>query len=138
MIDLLKTRLGLIDETEGLDWTAILVLFFRVMAVVQLLKGLLHWTLLLGSAAEPFTGEDLEYQAANIYFAVLDPVAGVGLWMTSSWGAVLWLLAAISQIAVCVGFIEVYGIVWPLLAFELIVIAVYIYLTWRVAQISDE
>ena len=33
-----------------------------------------------------------------IVFAVLDLVAGVGLWLTSTWGGVMWLLAIMSHI----------------------------------------
>ena len=37
------------------------------------------------------------YQATIIYFAVIDLMAAVGLWMASTWGGVLWLLAVMSH-----------------------------------------
>jgi hypothetical protein len=125
------------DETHVIDWTQNLVLFFRVLALFQLAKGMVHWGLLI-SAVDPDTPFAAEFLAANIYFAVLDPVAGVGLWLTSSWGAVLWLLAAVSQIAVCIGFPEIFGELWPLVIFEAVAIGFYILLTWKVAQVSDD
>jgi hypothetical protein len=33
-----------------------------------------------------------------IYFAVIDQVAAVGLWLTSVWGGVMWLLAIMSHL----------------------------------------
>ena len=125
------------DETHVTDWTQNLVLFFRALALFQLAKGMVHWGLLI-SAVDPNTPFAAEFLAANIYFAVLDPVAGVGLWLTSSWGAVLWLLAAVSQIAVSIGFPEIFGPLWPLVIFEAIAIGFYILLTWKVAQVADD
>jgi hypothetical protein len=139
MIAYLRTALAHADDSTAVDWPRALVLFFRVMSVFQIAKGMVHWALLLGASnVAPGGGQEIEYLAVNIYFAVLDPVAGVGLWMTSSWGAVLWLLAAISQVAVCIGFAEVYGLLWPLLLFEAAVVGLYVYITWRVAQVSDD
>lgn len=124
------------EDKPVTDWTQNLVLFFRVLALFQIAKGLVHWGLLIHPTGnEPLT---VEYLAANIYFAVLDPVAGVGLWLTSSWGAVLWLLAAVSQIAISIGFPEIFGELWPLIAFEVVAIAFYIFLTWKVAKVADE
>jgi len=119
-----------------IDWTQNLVLFFRAMALFLLAKGLVHWSLLISSGDGAGAEIDMEYLSANIYFAVLDPVAGVGLWLTSSWGAVLWLLAAVSQIAICLGFPEVFGALWPLVVFEAVAIGLYVYLTWKVALVS--
>jgi len=126
------------DDSHVTDWTQNLVLFFRILALFQLAKGMVHWGLLI-SISDLESGRQVnEYLAANIYFAVLDPVAGVGLWLTSSWGAVLWLLAAVSQIAICLGFPEIFGQMWPLIAFNGVAILFYILLTWKVAQVSDD
>jgi hypothetical protein len=123
------------EDKPVTDWTQNLVLFFRVLALFQIAKGLVHWGLLIHPGDGPLT---VEYLAGNIYFAVLDPVAGVGLWLTSSWGAVLWLLATVSQIAISIGFPEIFGKLWPLIAFNVVAIAGYIFLTWKVAKVADE
>jgi hypothetical protein len=138
MIEFLRQKAAPLNDAGEVDWPRALILFFRVMAAVQFVKGLVHWGLLLGDAGGEGVGADLEYQAANIYFAVLDPIASVGLWMTSSWGAILWLLAAVSQIAACAAFNEVYGTLWPLLVFELMSVGVYVYITWQVSKVSDD
>ena len=126
------------EEQPVTDWTQNLVYFFRVLALFQLAKGMVHWGLLINPDGDMTGPVADEYLTANIYFAVLDPVAGVGLWLTSSWGSVLWLLAAVSQIAICVGFPEIFGQMWMLIGFEAVAIGFYILLTWKVAQVADD
>ena len=38
------------------------------------------------------------FQATTIFFAVIDLVAAIGLWLTAAWGGVVWLIAAGSQL----------------------------------------
>lgn len=79
-------------------WNTVLVGFMRMMAAVWLVKGLLAWTTILGIGSVPFDLRNSGFQAAIVYFAVIDLVAAVGLWLTSTWGGVLWLLAIISHL----------------------------------------
>ncbi len=44
-----------------------------------------------------------------MFFAVIDLVAAVGLWLAAAWGAVVWLTACVSMAAVEVFFPQVYG-----------------------------
>jgi Family of unknown function (DUF6163) len=102
------------DEGEGdaKHWAARLVLFLRVMAVVSLCKGLYHWAVICGLNAPFPSGFDsypTPYQIATVFFAVIDPVAGVGLWLAAPWGAVVWLTSVISMAAVEVLFPQIYG-----------------------------
>ncbi len=117
-------------------WDGVLVAFFRALAIAQMLKGFVHWGLILaGSNGQPgIIDADPEWFAANIYFAVIDPVAAVGLWLTSSWGAVLWMLAAGSQIAMSVFFPEVFGPLWVLAAWNVLLIGTYGWLSWQAAE----
>ena len=48
----------------------------------------------LSPGRPPFADLPMGRQSAIIYFAVIDFVAAVGLWLTSAWGGVVWLLAA--------------------------------------------
>jgi hypothetical protein len=92
-------------------WTDRLVLFLRVMAGLSMLKGLYHWALVCGIAgpAGGFEAQPLPWQTATVFFAVIDLVAAVGLWLAAAWGAVVWLTAAVSMAAVEVFFPQVYG-----------------------------
>jgi uncharacterized membrane protein (DUF2068 family) len=49
------------------------------------------------------------WQATTVFFAVIDLVAAVGLWLVAPWGAVIWLTSTVSMIVVHVFFDQVYG-----------------------------
>src|SRR6202043_1793491 len=74
------------ERIESADnaWTRRLVLFLRVMAVVSVAKGLYHWaqvTGFIGGEEEAFENQALAWQASTVYFAVIELVAAVGLWL---------------------------------------------------------
>lgn len=82
-------------------WRLALVWLLRLLSVAWLAKGLMAWAMIFGIGMEgqpPFEERLLSFQAITVYFAVIDLVAAVGLWLTSTWGGVLWLLAAVSQL----------------------------------------
>jgi hypothetical protein len=98
-------------ESEG-RWTERLVLFLRAMAALSMLKGLYHWAVVCGIGGGSdggFEAEPLPWQTATVFFAVIDLVAAVGLWLAAPWGAVVWLTAVVSMAAVEVLFPQVYG-----------------------------
>lgn len=99
------------DETR---WTRRLVMFLRVMSLLSMAKGLYHWALVVGilGAPEGFEYQPLPWQTATVFFAVIDLVAAVGLWLAAAWGAVVWLTASVSMAAVEVFFPQVYGGRW--------------------------
>lgn len=90
------------EPTVGI-WTRRLVIFLRVMAGVSLLKGLYHWSRICGvgvSDEDLYVTHAIAWQTATVFFAVIDLVAAVGLWLAAAWGAVIWLTAVASMIAV--------------------------------------
>jgi hypothetical protein len=104
------------DRTEGGQveerWTAWFMLFLRTMAGVSLVKGLYHWAMVIGIGQGPFSAFETSsaaWQAATMYFAVIDLVAAVGLWLAAAWGGVVWLTATISMAAIELLFPQVYG-----------------------------
>src|SRR5262245_43053010 len=81
------------EEARPDRWAWRLVLFLRVMAGLSMLKGLYHWAIVCGIDAPNtvgFDGHSTPYQSATVFFAVIDLVAAVGLWLAASWGAVVW------------------------------------------------
>ena len=93
-------------------WTRRLILFLRIMAAIAMLKGIYHWSLVLGvgdGAGSTFENAGMAWQAATIFFAVIDLVAAVGLWLAAAWGGVVWLTATISMAAIELGFPQVFG-----------------------------
>src|SRR4030088_1233828 len=86
-------------ESDDNAWTRRLVLFLRIMAVISIVKGLYHWaqvTGFIGGEEEAFENHTMAWQTATIYFAVIELVAAVGLWLATPWGAVGGLAAASS------------------------------------------
>jgi Family of unknown function (DUF6163) len=99
------------SRSEGV-WTERLVLFLRTVAGLSMLKGLYHWAVVCGlgdSSGDGFEVQSLPWQTATVFFAVIDLVAAVGLWLAAPWGAVVWLTAVVSMAAVEVLFPQVYG-----------------------------
>jgi Family of unknown function (DUF6163) len=110
-------------------WTRRLVVFLRTMAIVSLLKGIYHWSLVLGIGdgdGSTFERAGTPWQAATVFFAVIDLVAAVGIWLAAAWGGVVWLTAAISMAAIELFFPQVYGGRLLIAIPEFIAIAVYI------------
>lgn len=100
------------DSTELGTWTEYLVLFMRIMAVLWLAKGLFHWSQVCSIGLAPdhsFQAHGLAWQSATVFFAVIDLVAAVGLWLAAPWGAVIWLTSAVSMAVVELFFPAVYG-----------------------------
>jgi hypothetical protein len=109
--DLLDAPVPEKAPTEGL-WTEHLVLFLRVMAGISLLKGLYHWGQVCSIGASPdqtFEMHGMAWQSATVFFAVIDLVAAVGLWLAAAWGAVVWLTSIVSMVVIEVFFPNVYG-----------------------------
>lgn len=116
-----------------------LVVFLRLLGLVFLGAGVWHWQTVLGSPGfVPIAALDLPRQIMTGYLAVLCLVAGVGLWMATSWGTVTWLLAALSEIVLHVGFADMFGAAWEIVGFHLVTMALYVLLAWRVARMTDE
>ena len=118
-------------KEPGGTWTEYLVLFLRVMAVVSLTKGLYHWAALCGigaSADGGFQAHTVSWQAATVFFAVIDLVAAVGLWLAAAWGAVVWLTSAVSMAVVELFFPRIYGGSTFVVLVELTLLGAYLWL----------
>ena len=112
-------------------WTDHLVLFLRVMAGVSLIKGLYHWAQVCGIGAGAdggFEAHTIAWQTSTVFFAVLDLVAAVGLWLAAAWGAVVWLTSVVSMAAVEVFFPQVYGGSIFIVLIEMMLLGAYLYL----------
>jgi len=116
-------------ESTGEIWAARLVIFLRIMAGISLLKGLYYWAIVCGVGAPSPAGFDsytLPYQSATVFFAVIDLVASVGLWLAAPWGAVVWLTSVISMAAVEALFPQIYGGRLWVIVVELVLLGAYL------------
>jgi hypothetical protein len=90
----------------------VLDLFLRSLSIVFLLLGLKQWAIILGAFPDPawnFEEMATPWQLVTINLAVADLVAGVGLWMLVSWGTVIWLYAALFEVAIHTVFASSFG-----------------------------
>jgi len=124
------------EPTIG-HWTRRLVLFLRIMAGVSMLKGLYHWTEVCSigfGAVEPFENHSIAWQTATVFFAVIDLVAAVGLWLAAAWGAVIWLTSVASMLVVEIFFPQVVGGGMITGLIEACLLAVYLWLALKSAR----
>src|SRR5260370_37681726 len=82
------------------------------MAVVSVAKGLYHWaqvTGFIGGEEDAFENQAMAWQTATVYFAVIELVAAVGLWLATPWGAVVWLTTVVSMAVIELMVPGIYG-----------------------------
>ena len=124
-------------ESDENVWTRRLVLFLRVMAVISILKGLYHWaqvTGFIGGEEEAFENQSMAWQTATVYFAVIELVAAVGLWLATPWGAVVWLTTVVSMAVIELMFPGIYGGSLTVVALEAVMLGAYLALAWMAAR----
>jgi hypothetical protein len=119
---------------EATRWGYLLTMFMRVIAVFWLLQGLSQWYVVLTAKLSIFESLPQSAALAIVFFGVLDLIAGVGLWLATPWGGVLWLLIASAQIFVAATMPRVFiGGFW-LIGVDLALIALYFGLTFEAGR----
>jgi hypothetical protein len=122
-------------------WAGRLVLFIRVAAGLSLLKGLYHWAAICGfgmGAGGGFETRSWSWQTATVFFAIIDLVAGVGLWLGAPWGATIWLTSSVTMIVVHVFLPQIYGFQPLIVVAQVALIAGYVYLSFEAAREQSE
>ncbi|HWJ75990.1 MAG TPA: DUF6163 family protein [Kaistia sp.] len=109
-------------------WSLALTIYLRGIAALLMLLGLRQWLYIAGIFNEPgwtFESMTTEWQFVTIHLAVVDLVAAVGLWMRVSWGNVLWVYAAVFEIAIHTVFAETFGLDPIIVGFHAVSLAVF-------------
>ena len=83
--------------------------YLRLLAIGYAFSALVHYGNLLGLGELPFSEMPLSWKLGDIGYALLDTVAVVGLWRRADWGIACFLLAAVSQLILYVGFPSVFA-----------------------------
>ena len=122
--------------TGIMRWGFVLTWFMRILAILWIMKGLSSWAVILGiwTPIGQFEARSTGYQATVIYFALIDLVAAVGLWMASTWGGVLWLLAVMSHLILAAFFPRILGSGAATLIFFLGLVVTYLAISWLAAR----
>ena len=118
----------------------LLVIFMRIVAALWIFEGLMQWGSVVVTNIDGRSGLatlSMPAVVAVIFFAVINLIASVGLWLATPWGGVIWLVTAGAQLFVVVimpGFFD-----HPLVTAmsNLLLVAAYLTLTWMVADGRD-
>lgn len=113
-------------------WSLVLVLFMRLLACVWVAQGLVQWMAMLVPRDSVLDHATVQWAATVVFFAVLDPVAAVALWLATPWGGVIWLFAAAAQITAAVAIPGFFSPTW--IAVNSLLIGLYFLLTWVAAR----
>ena len=118
-------------------WGARLVVFMRIVAVLWMLQGLLHWKVILAPDRVSLDALPDAMAAAIVFFAVMDLLAAVGLWLAAAWGGVLWLFAACGGTVILLFMPDFHFGGRFFIPVNVALIVVYFFLTWNAAQERD-
>src|SRR3981081_2639651 len=124
-------------ESDENVWTRRLVLFLRIMAVIAVVKGLYHWaqvTGFIGGEEDAIQNTPTPWAPTPVYFAVIELVAAVGLWLATPWGAVVWLTTVVSMAVIELMFPGIYGGSLTVVGLEALMLAAYLALAWMAAR----
>ena len=109
-----------------------LVQYVIALSVVMMIFGLRQWAVILGvmsGPTGPFAEMSTAWAVVTIHMAVVNVVVAVGLWNQAAWGKVLWVYAALFEVAIHTAFINTFGSDLPVVAFHLFTLAVFGLLT---------
>jgi len=134
--DALRDRSVEASSVRRWRWDRVLVWYMRILALFWIAKGIASWALILGVGypVPAFEARSTGAQATVIYFAVIDPVAAVGLWLTSVWGGVMWLLAIMSHLILGFFFPSVVPSNVVSIVFFVGFIVIYLVISWLSAR----
>ncbi|KQP61375.1 hypothetical protein ASG40_01395 [Methylobacterium sp. Leaf399] len=124
-------RIERVAAPSQTGWDMVLVWFMRLVALLWLAKGVWSWMRILDvwPNAAPFEDEPFGRQTVIVYFSVIDFTAAVGLWLTSAWGGVVWLLAATSAITLALLTPQLLAMSMPLIAIQGSIVVIYFILS---------
>lgn len=114
-------------QPSGTEWS--FVWFIRLIALTALASGVYYWIKLIGVQPGLLWRFDLmpwQWQTACVALALLMPVAATGLWMRAEWGPVLWIIAAVGEIAIYSVFARHFEYRPLVVAFNAVCILIYV------------
>lgn len=119
------------DETR---WGLLLVLFMRMVAALWVYQGLVQWHVILSAEQSIFDVLPVTTTVAIVFFAVLDLLAAVGMWLAAPWGGVIWLLTAVAQAVVAIALPDFFASGRIAIGLDLVLLTLYFFLTFKAGQ----
>lgn len=138
-------RAGVIDftarrglEAEEARRVYALALFSRVVALIWIVIALEPWRRIMAPAGGSLDDLSFSMAAATLFFAVLDPVAAVGLWLLAPWGGAVWLLTLTARVFVAWRKPSFFYAPEASIAVGLVLLVAYLVLSWRANRAVEE
>lgn len=119
-------------------WGMMLVTMMRLVAGLWFLLGITYWLRILTPGSAPLDAIPADAATVIVFFAVAHLAAAVGLWLAAPWGGVLWLLAAVAEMAASwfmPAYIQGGAVVW--LSY-ITLIVIYVIFTWLAAREQED
>ena len=115
-------------------WGMLLVLFMRTVAGLWILQGLVQWQIVLTAPGTLFDSVPASTSVGIIFFAVMDLMAAVGMWLATPWGGVLWLMVTMSQIVVAFAIPDFFDGGTIVVILDVLLIGMYLFLTYEAGR----
>jgi hypothetical protein len=117
------------------------IAYMRLVAAISLGEGLLQWSAMLVSQPDGNCAMfelPVEARVGVVFFAIIDLIAAVGLWLAAPWGGVIWLVATGAQFFVLLAMPGFF--VHPLMigSSSAVLLIGYLALTWLVARSESQ
>ncbi|AMC13069.1 DUF6163 family protein [Liberibacter crescens] len=115
----------------------IFIFFLRIVSIISFIFTLYYWKMAVGYSFEGYRRFDLlptPWKTAVASLSVLFPVSSVGLWLTVSWGPVIWLLSAVIQIIMYLIFPNIFGYNYVLCLMHLLILVLYLSMRFLLAH----
>jgi hypothetical protein len=123
------------DSVKIKPWRQRLIYFQRIAGGFMMVKGLLGFAVIIGAQFQAMT---MDAKISTVFFAVIDIVSGVALWLGSSWGATLWLVVVAAQISADIVFADISGLLVLLTLVEVLLAAIYVFVRFKVYEEDNQ
>ena len=119
------------EDRPAVRWRLILDVFLRLVSLGHLVWALWQWAALIGIVPS-LIGDPgrapLPRQGAAFFFAGIDPVAAVGLWLGSTWGVATWLVVTFARILIHTAYAGIFDWTPGWTAFQFATVTLYVVL----------
>lgn len=121
-------------------------IYLKILAVFYLYGATVHYANLLGFGEIPFKESPLSWQIGDISYGILDTLTFIGLWLKTRWGIISFLLSAVSQLILYLGFpqwfafnLEQRQLLWSMVIFHLVTLSIFfsLFFTGRQKQYNS-
>lgn len=112
-------------------------LYLRILAVFYSAGAILHLLDVFNLRLE-FSSMNPTWKAWTVYLLIFDSVSALGLWRQKSWGTILFLVVALSQLMVYTSFTHLFGNQYPLVIFHLLTLTIFVFLKLKGRQVFAE